>query len=153
MNKHLTDAIQQKAQQFLDWCRGILYERGKKWGKDIKIKPPNIDCSGLVVATFRAIGLKIVDGSANQFAESLIIGREEIDTCDLAFYRNEKKVINHVAIVYDNDYVVEASGSKGGVVKTLISEFIQGRKTPAGDHKFAGFRRPIIISLNTEIRQ
>ncbi len=134
MNDKLNLTIREKAQEFLKSKLGTPYLLG---AKDFN---PSIDCSGLVRATFKAVGFNIPDGSCNQYDNSTPIEKEDIDTMDLAFFTMNGKV-NHIAIVFDDIVLMEASGSKGGVVETLIDDFMLGRTTHSGKSEFAGFRR------------
>ena len=150
MNTKITEETKQKAIDFLDSKLGTSYKLGEKDNP--------IDCSGLITRTMERIGEKIRDGSWNQWQDSVAIPIEIIDTGDYAFFKldNMNGKVTHigmVAVTPEGIFVYEASGSKGGVVKTPFNEFIQGRKTHSGAHIFAGVHRPTCILFNEDLKQ
>jgi len=144
MNLNLTNEQRKTAKAFLVSQVGKPY----KFGAEVK-DPDNIveiDCSELAEMVYKYLGFIIPDGACNQFAFSIGILEYKADTLDLAFYK-KGQAITHIAICYDENILVEASGSKGKVVITPIKEFMKGR----GENKFAGFRRPACI-YNMELK-
>lgn len=82
-----------------------LEQLGKpyKWGG---LGPDSFDCEGLVVFAYKAAGLKILQGSKNQFA--ICVPTDNPLPGDLGFFGNDKEGIYHVGIVADDSTVVEA---------------------------------------------
>ena len=69
---------------------------------------------------------KIVpDGSYNQFSVTYPIRKVELSPSDVAFLKNKKGKVFHVAIAIDEDFLVEARGKRYGVVKTPIEAFMK----------------------------
>ena len=83
------------------------YDAGVGKWTDFSHPPANLDCSGLVAACFRKNGLKMVDGSQNQF--NFTIKTEYPQDGDLGFFGHDRDIsqIYHVGILYA-DQVVEA---------------------------------------------
>lgn len=88
---------------------GILYEFGAEW-KDYSETPKTLDCSELVEGVFHKAGLKISDGSQNQFNETIAVDNPKPG--DLAFVGKGKNInkIYHVGIVFDENHIIEARG-------------------------------------------
>ena len=83
------------------------YDSGVGKWTDFSHLPANIDCSGLIAGCFRKNGLKIPDGSQNQF--NFTISTDYPTDGDLGFFAHDKDVtrIYHVGILY-MDQVIEA---------------------------------------------
>jgi cell wall-associated NlpC family hydrolase len=76
--------------------------------------PGSYDCSGLVLAAYRSIGISLYHEAAVQYQESVHIPRGELSPGDLVFY--EKGDLHHVAIYIGNNQVIHAP-TFGDVVK------------------------------------
>jgi cell wall-associated NlpC family hydrolase len=137
MNKGLSEEQKAKQRQFLAEQLWKDYLLGAEYTVETLWTMKKWDCSELYQGSYKAIGIDIVDGAANQYANSYPINLEDIDTGDGA-YMGENGVVTHIAEVYDNNIVIEAAFSKNQkVVATSIKEYVQGR----GKYKFMGFRR------------
>lgn len=86
---------------------GIKYEYGYEW-KDFSVIPDRLDCSELVEGCYNHYGLKMPDGSQNQFNFTIptltpLFG-------DLVFFGRGTSInqIYHVGIVYDGLNIIEA---------------------------------------------
>lgn len=121
-----------------------------KFGAEVKLSDPpekidSLDCSELTEYLYYQIGIKVPDGSSNQFDASQEIKIEEVKIGDLLFTKKQGK-INHVAMVISKEKVIEASGWDKMVISQGIGSFI---RLYAPDKKrllrsqFCGIRRLI----------
>jgi hypothetical protein len=71
--------------------------------------PWGIDCSGFTQLIFKICGIKLPRDSSQQAAlgESISLGDAAIG--DLAFFTNDKGIINHVGIVFGNQMIIHCS--------------------------------------------
>jgi cell wall-associated NlpC family hydrolase len=124
---------------------GIPY----KYGAEVNLnsEPEDIkelDCSELVQYLFYKIGVKVPDGSYNQYDASFNIPDNKLEIGDLLFMRSKKNnLISHVGTYLGCGQVIEANGFYGRVLKTSIPEF--SKETP--NNKFAGFRRFLVNKI------
>lgn len=100
-------AIREKLVMFASKLLDIPYKYGSEW-KDFKVIPTEVDCSELLEGIFNHIGLKMPDGSQNQF--DFTIPFSEYSIGDLIFLGRGAKSgqIYHSGMVYDKDQVIEA---------------------------------------------
>jgi peptidoglycan DL-endopeptidase CwlO len=70
--------------------------------------PNSFDCSGLVVAAYRTVGITIIHQTSHMWNESNIrhISRSELEPGDIVFYQHND--IHHVAIYIGNGKVIHA---------------------------------------------
>lgn len=104
------------------------------FGTEVKLDDPNpkaFDCSELVEWFFAQFNIKVPDGSYNQYPLTTPV---VIPTAfDLGFCLKDN-VPYHVAICYDDKFMVHAKNSKSGVVMEPLDKL---EKWPG----FAGWRR------------
>lgn len=86
---------------------GVKYKFGAEW-TDLSKIPERIDCSEFVEGVFKKVGLKMPDGSQNQYNFTMLT--ENPKPGDLAFfgYDQNPTEIYHVGIVYDDKNIIEA---------------------------------------------
>jgi len=116
-----------------------------EWGIEVPEDTPldkirAFDCSEMVEWLYKgALGYQMPDGSWNQFN---ICERIQDPECgDLGFKKNlESGIINHVGVVINHRFLVEAKGHKFGIVKTPIMEF-------ESSINFAAWGRPRLVKI------
>lgn len=88
---------------------GIPYKFGAEW-IDYSKPPAEIDCSELVEGVYRINGLKMPDGSQNQY--NFTLATETPQMGDLGFFGRDGDInkVYHVGMVYDGDFFIEARG-------------------------------------------
>lgn len=86
---------------------GVPYRLKAEW-TDYNTIPKELDCSEMIEGVYRKVGLKMPDGSQNQF--NFTIPTVGFNVGDLVFFgRNrDPKQIYHVGIVYDKFNIIEA---------------------------------------------
>ena len=72
--------------------------------------PWGIDCSGFTQIIFKVCGIALPRDSSQQalLGESISLGDSSLG--DLAFFTNEKGIVNHVGIVFGNQMIIHCSG-------------------------------------------
>jgi len=86
-----------------------------------------IDCSGLLYATFKSVGINIPHSSQEiaRYGE-IILNMDSLQAGDLVFFvktYNTSKVITHAGIYLDNDKFIHTSASHGVVISNLKSNY------------------------------
>ena len=117
---------------------GVTYVYGAEWVNH-KSKPIELDCSELVEGVYNHIGLKMPDGSQNQFDFTIPV--KEPKPADLAFFGKSGKPskIYHAGLVWGGGviearaYDPMASFDTGKVIVRPIERWI-------GYSNFCGFR-------------
>jgi cell wall-associated NlpC family hydrolase len=127
---------------FVDWPRlkDVLSQQiGKPYlfGAEVNLRDTNpikFDCSELVEWGYAQIGIKVPDGSYNQYDASIpVLSIAQFG--DVSFFRKPDGTVYHVGMLFNNLSVIEARGNPYNKVKlTSINEWI---KHP----NFNGFRR------------
>ena len=69
-----------------------------------------IDCSGFSQLIFRLCGISLPRDARDQAKEGFSVDFERSQKGDLAFFHNNKGVINHVGIILDNYKIIHSSG-------------------------------------------
>ena len=119
-----------------------------RFGIEINLSDPpekieGLDCSELVEYLYYNIGLKVPDGSGNQFEASEAVKLEDAKIGDLLFTKKQGKV-NHVAMVISYTKVIEASAWDKAVISQGIFSFTRfyavDPRRPLKS-QFAGIRR------------
>ncbi len=127
---------------FVDWPRlkEVLSQQiGKpyKFGAEVKnteANPLEFDCSELIEWAYAQIGIKVPDGSFNQFEQSDPI-KSIAQFGDVAFFKKPEGAIYHVGLLFNCMSVIEARGKPYNAVKlTPIKEWL-------AHPNFTGFRR------------
>lgn len=100
-------AIRERLVIFASKLIDIPYEFGAEW-VDFKEIPKALDCSELTQGVYGHIGIKLIDGSQNQYdftkpSSTYAIG----DLCFFGRGGNHSKIY-HVGMIYDKDTVIEA---------------------------------------------
>ncbi len=72
--------------------------------------PYGIDCSGLTQMVFRFHEINLPRDASQQVDYGQSVSFEEIQTGDLAFFRNRDGKITHVGICHENGTIIHASG-------------------------------------------
>ena len=103
--------------------------------------PDVFDCSGLVVYSWRAFGVKLEHYSKAQYSQTERISLKEARPGDLAFYFENGA--HHVAIYIGDGKVVHASDYGIGVVKGVV------KGTPWTNTHFTGMGRVKIPSASS----
>jgi hypothetical protein len=120
---------------------GKKYEFGAEV-EPLSLKPEevqSIDCSELVQYLFFQAGLKVVDGSVNQYQDSEIIDEKDIRVGDLVFKKRNDKTVHVGMIFFTNpNLVIEAEGWYGKVILRDLAKFQENRPNSA---QYAGLRR------------
>ena len=100
-------AIRCKIIEICNKLLGVKYVFGTEWTDLVKV-PTELDCSELVEGVYKIAGLKIPDGSQNQFFSTKHTDNPLFG--DLVFMGRGKNTtqIYHVGIVYDNTQIIEA---------------------------------------------
>lgn len=83
----------------------------------------SFDCSGLIVAAFRTIGIKLYHYTGRIVREGRAVTRAELARGDIVF-----PLPNHVGIYLGNNQMVHASSSKGRVVIGKVYSFYAARR-------------------------
>lgn len=98
-----------------------LDQRGKpyKFGAD---GPDEFDCSGLVVAAYRQIGIELPHNAAEQFAATRRVVRMHWikRKGDLVFYYHP---ISHVAIYLGGGYIIQAGSPSLGIARVETARY------------------------------
>ena len=85
--------------------------------------PETFDCSGLVVAAFRSIGIGLYHFTGRIVREGSAVARSELARGDIVF-----PTPNHVGIYLGNNQMVHASSSRGRVVIGNVYSFYAARR-------------------------
>lgn len=114
------------------WYECIYYWLGTPYryaGRSLK----GIDCSNFVNEVYKSVfGFMAGTNSAEQYARSHRVGKEELKEGDLVFFKINKKRISHVGIYLGNDRFVHSSRSKGVIVSDLKHPYYKTRFAGAG---------------------
>ena len=86
---------------------GIPYDLGAEW-TDLKTLPAALDCSELVEGVYNHFGIKMPDGSQNQYNFTAPVATPKPG--DLLFFAKDANPskIYHVGLLYDSQTVIEA---------------------------------------------
>lgn len=114
------------------WYESIYHWLGTPYryaGKSLK----GIDCSNFVNEVYKSVmGFVAGTNSAEQYARSQRISKEELKEGDLVFFKINKKRISHVGIYLGNDRFAHSSRSKGVIVSDLKHPYYKTRYAGAG---------------------
>jgi gamma-D-glutamyl-L-lysine dipeptidyl-peptidase len=69
-----------------------------------------LDCSGLVQTVYKICGISLPRDAWQQELIGSVISLKDADTADLAFFKDEQGKVTHVGIVYNNNFILHASG-------------------------------------------
>jgi cell wall-associated NlpC family hydrolase len=122
-----------------------------KWlGKQV------FDCSGLIVYCLRQLGYIKAnqDYNAEMFYNQLCtpITQKELKEGDLVFIKNENGEINHIGVYADNGMVVEAMGTRYGVMMGHLDRFnLFGRLKFEGLDVVVDSPAPDIVFVKTKV--
>lgn len=102
-------AIRERIIMFASKTLDIPYKFGAEW-TDFKDLPIELDCSELTEGLYGHIGIRLPDGSQNQFNYTVPVPLETYSPADLVFFGRggNSNQIYHVGLVYDKDQVLEA---------------------------------------------
>ncbi|MCC6384064.1 MAG: C40 family peptidase [Bacteroidia bacterium] len=96
-----------------------------------------IDCSNFVNEIFKsACGYFLGGNSAEQFAQTKRVKKDELDEGDLVFFKINKKRISHVGIYLGNNKFVHSSRSRGVIISDLNSAYYKARYAGSGRLQF-----------------
>lgn len=95
----------------MDYIEYALRFIGTKYTWGGNTKEQGLDCSGLVCEVLKANGSisNSKDYSSQQLFNLLISGKLDRDI-PLVFYGKNEERVSHVAILYDQNFVIEAAG-------------------------------------------
>lgn len=115
---------------------GQPYRFGAKWKLSEPEARGNIDCSGFTRWAYYQCGVEIPEGSQAQYDFCVPVVSPERGDLGFFFSDGSKKSINHVGIIADDQYMVEARG------KPFNEVILRPRSNWEKYDLFAGFRRP-----------
>jgi lipoprotein Spr len=114
------------------WYESIYHWLGTPYryaGKNLK----GIDCSNFVNEVYKSVmGFMAGTNSAEQYARSQRINKEELKEGDLVFFKINRKRISHVGIYLGNDRFAHSSRSKGVIISDLKHPYYKTRFAGAG---------------------
>jgi cell wall-associated NlpC family hydrolase len=113
LDLHQKDIIRRALVESARKLIGIPYVFGTEW-TDYSQLPKALDCSELIEGVYHQNGLKMPDGSQNQFDFTVPTGNPQIG--DLAFFGRGANVkqIYHVGMMFDKYEIIEARGYQSG---------------------------------------
>ncbi len=123
---------------------GRPYGYGSKWALSEPSPTGAVDCSGFIRWLYaRSAGIVLPDGSYNQY--------DATDPCqdplpgDVGFFRNSDGLIDHVGMIANDEYMVEARGEPFNHV------ILRPRSKWEAWPEFTGYRRfKAVCSCSTE---
>lgn len=115
-------------------CVGVPYEYGAEANLKSDATPKKLDCSELVEWAYARSGVRVPDGSENQFKASVKVACPRLG--DLGFNRPAGRPAHHVVIHLGKDTCIEARGApKNAVVITAVKKWESWKD-------FTGWYRP-----------
>ncbi len=98
-----------------------------RWGGTTRT---GMDCSGLLVTTFRSCGLNLPRTSAEQSETGRLVSIYEVVPGDLVFFATKGRRVSHVGMVTEvrgkhNIQFIHASSSLGVIESNLFSDYYQ----------------------------
>ena len=98
------------------------------WGSE---GPNTFDCSGLMVASYRSIGISLPHSSRAQFSVGRPVSRDELKPGDLLFFYNP---IHHVGMYIGNGLFVHARNPRNDLEITRLNSYpaYQGARRVVG---------------------
>lgn len=132
--------LRMKLSTFSSKLLGIKYVYGSEWNNTNEI-PEELDCSELVEGVYKHFGLKMPDGSQNQF--NFTSPTHKPLDADLAFFGrgggNPSKIY-HVGLVY-GEHILEARGFQENTSFETGKVILRPKENWIKYKNFAGFRR------------
>lgn len=118
---------------------GIPYRRGAEW-THFDVLPEELDCSEMVEGVYTLQGLKMPDGSWNQFAFTVPAATPKIG--DLAFFGRggRPNEIYHSGIVYDDFQIIECRDFDPNARFETGRIILRPRKNWEAYKNFVGYR-------------
>ncbi len=98
-----------------------------------------MDCSGFTQVIFRLHGISLPRDAKDQFKKGISIPFQEIQSGDLAFFKNENDKIIHVGIILNNKQLIHASGKVK--IDQLDEKGIYSNDSKKYTHLTAGIKR------------
>ncbi|MEO7129758.1 MAG: C40 family peptidase, partial [Dermatophilaceae bacterium] len=89
------------------------------WGG---VTPAGLDCSGLVLHTWRRLGVIVARDAYAQAASSIPVPTHRVRAGDLYFFAHEGRRIHHVGIVVEPGWMLHASETGRFVVEEQLPE-------------------------------
>lgn len=98
------------------------------WGAE---GPKNFDCSGLMLAAYRSVGISLPHSSRAQFSVGRPVSRDQLKPGDLLFFYNP---IHHVGMYMGNGLFVHARNPRNDLEITKLSSYpaYQGARRVVG---------------------
>lgn len=87
------------------------------WGAE---GPNSFDCSGLMLAAYRTVGISLPHSSRAQFSVGRAVGKDELKPGDLLFFYNP---IHHVGMYIGNGLFVHARNPRDGLEITKLASY------------------------------
>ena len=128
---------QKREYEFLRTTAGKYLNAPYLWGGKT---PFGIDCSGLTQMVYKVCGYTLMRDARQQATQGKAVRIfADAKPGDLAFFKNEKEAIVHVAIVLANNQILHASGKVR--IDKLTEEGIFHAETQLKTHTFSHLRR------------
>lgn len=139
LDSHQKDVIRQALADSARKLLGIPYVFGAEW-TDYTKQPAELDCSELVEGVFLINGLRMPDGSQNQF--NFTIPAAKPLPGDLVFFGKNGDVakIYHVGLVLDAVSIIEARGHQPESTFETGKVILRPRASWEAYKHFVGYR-------------
>ena len=116
---YIRSAIITRAQSFI----GLPYQWGGSNPRD------GFDCSGLTMAVYQLVGLRLPRSSQAQYAVGIPVSRQQLQKGDLVFFATGgRNRVSHVGIYTGNDQFIHAPGKNKRIrTDSLFNRYFQSR--------------------------
>ena len=115
---------------------GNPYRFGAKWRLSNPDDRGNIDCSGFTRWLYYQAGVSIPEGSQAQYEGSVPVAIPLKGDLGFFWSSEDKKIVNHVGLIADEEYIIEARG------KPYNEVILRPRAKWEAYSLFTGYRRP-----------
>ena len=138
--KKLDPSVTQRDAKLIAEYAELFYGAPYLWGGRTAF---GIDCSGLTQVVFKMLGYALPRDASQQVQKGHTIGfLQEAQCGDLAFFDNEEGRITHVGLLLDNQTIIHATETSGGVVVDSIDNGgIVSRKLKKRTHNLRIIKR------------
>ncbi len=106
---------------------------GTPYGYGRHEKKTGTDCSGFTMEIYKKIyGIQLNRSSDGQVANTIEIGKENLQIGDLVFYNIRGTRISHVGMYIGNNKIVHATISKGVIISDMDERYYADRYVRSG---------------------